>query len=271
MITSNVDIEQAVLELKLVGDIAGRFFVPGYQRGYRWGPHEVTALLDDVWGSKGGPYSLQPIVVKRRVAHAARSEDELQDEAVLELIDGQQRLTTLYMIFHYMRVQGLQNAPPPWTIAYETRPGSASFLERLGHEYEADAVDAAKNIDFFHIHRAYHCIKTWFDGHTTRRQFVANEFYGYLFKCVRVIWYEAPHHEDSVTLFTRLNVGRIPLTDAELFKALLLSRSAARSAERAAQWDAMERDLRDPELWAFITTDRAEDHPTRLTLLLDRS
>jgi hypothetical protein len=31
----------------------------------------------------------------------------------------------------------------------------------------------------------------------------------------------------------------------------------------------MERDLRDPELWAFITTDRAEDHPTRLTLLLD--
>ncbi len=57
----------------------------------------------------------------------------------------------------------------------------------------------------------------------TATQYVANEFYGALFEHVRVIWYEAPEDVDATTLFTRLNVGRIPLTDAELVKALLLS------------------------------------------------
>ena len=59
-----------------------------------------------------------------------------------------------------------------------------------------------------------------------------------------MIWYEAPETPefDSRILFTRLNVGRIALTDAELVKALLLSR-IERKHETAAQWDSIERDL----------------------------
>jgi hypothetical protein len=72
----------------------------------------------------------------------------------------------------------------------------------------------------------------------------------------------------------RLNVGRIPPTDAELVKALLLSRSRGdegttdRALGIAAQWDAIERDLTDAELWAFITGRDSSD-PTRIGLLLD--
>ena len=36
------------LEPKLVGNITGKFFVPGYQRGYRWGRQRVRDLLDDI-------------------------------------------------------------------------------------------------------------------------------------------------------------------------------------------------------------------------------
>ena len=39
----------ALLELKLVGDIAGSFRVARYQRGYRWGLLEVERLLNDIW------------------------------------------------------------------------------------------------------------------------------------------------------------------------------------------------------------------------------
>ena len=102
---------------------------------------------------------------------------------------------------------------PTYCLTYETRPGSESYLQEL------DAARSESNIDFHHLYAAYDCIRDWFGAHGTRRQFAANEFYGYLFKSVRVIWYEAPHDLDSATLFTRLNVGRIPLTDAELFKA----------------------------------------------------
>ena len=71
-------------------------------------------------------------------------------------------------------------------------------------------------------------------------------------------------------MFTRLNVGRIPLTDAELVKALLLTRASELKREReiAAQWDTIERDLRVPELWAFVTG-RPSQEATHITLLLD--
>jgi len=72
------------LERRLVGDIEGKFFVPSYQRGYRWGPDEVLRLLDDVAGSGDADYYLQPVVVK---AHG----DEW------ELIDGQQRSVSTFL------------------------------------------------------------------------------------------------------------------------------------------------------------------------------
>ena len=77
------------LEPKLVGEITGQFFVPGYQRGYRWGEDEVTRLLEDINANGTQPYCLQPIVVKK-------------NNDKYELIDGQQRLTTIYLIYKYI-------------------------------------------------------------------------------------------------------------------------------------------------------------------------
>ena len=246
---------EAHLEPRLVGDIRGRFFVPRYQRGYRWGEVEVHRLLEDIWQSRDRPYYLQPVVVKR-----------YGDE--WELVDGQQRLTALYLIFQYMKSEGLQRSGAGYSIRYETRKDSAAYLQDL------DPDQSQKNIDLFHIFESYRCISEWFEAHDDRRQYAANKFYDALFEHVKVIWYQAPENLDTTTLFIRLNVGRIPLTDAELVKALLLSGSRGRAGvtdralEIAAQWDAIERDLREPELWAFITGEASED-PTHISLLLD--
>lgn len=246
----------AVLEHRLVGKISGHFVVLGYQRGYRWTKHEVGRLLDDIWSNGDKPYSLQPVVVKRFTDG-------------WELVDGQQRLTTLYLLFLYMQRAGLQAQGPLYTLRYETRPKSEAYLQNIDEE------ESGRNIDFFHLYGAYDCIRAWFAAKGASRQDVANQLYNYLRDQVRIIWYQAPADLDSVTLFTRLNVGRIALTDAELVKAVLLSRSegslarADRAHELAAQWDAIERDLRRPDVWAFITTANADDFPTRITLLLD--
>ena len=74
------------LETRLVKDIKGTFVVPSYQRGYRWGRDEVTRLLDDIYENLGKNYCLQPVVVARR------------GDGSYELIDGQQRLTTLMLL-----------------------------------------------------------------------------------------------------------------------------------------------------------------------------
>lgn len=258
----------ALLEQKLVGDITGRFFVAQYQRGYRWGEQEVKALLDDIHLNGSKAYSLQPVVVKLRAGELGSTPD---DEIEWELVDGQQRLTTLYLIFLYMQRAQLKNVPPPYAISFETRPGSADYLQTLNPAKSRDY------IDFHHLFTAYQCIQAWFERFPAgaKRQFQADEFYGALFKYVRVIWYQAPAEMDAITLFTRLNVGRIPLTDAELVKALLLSRSRKgatstdRAPEVAAYWDAIERDLRKPDLWAFVTTALPAEYPTHITLLLD--
>ena len=46
---------EIILDTKLVGDIQGRFVVPSYQRGYRWGIEEVTRLLEDIYTNRGRP------------------------------------------------------------------------------------------------------------------------------------------------------------------------------------------------------------------------
>lgn len=245
-----VETVRAELRPELVGNISGKFFVPSYQRGYRWGRGEVTRLLDDVHESAGRKYFLQPVVVKSR------------DDDKWELVDGQQRLTTLFLILRYIQ-KHLPTASLRYGLEYETRDLSAEYLDH------PTADDSQSNIDFFHIFGAAECIREWFEGQNNSTLAAIN-FYKYLSESVYVIWYEAAPDIDSTTLFTRLNVGRIPLTDAELVKALVLTRSRApkRDREIAAQWDTIERDLRSPEVWAFVTG-KSNPEATHITLLLD--
>lgn len=257
----------APLTHKTIGEIRGEFFVPGYQRGYRWTPDDVRHLLDDIAESEGRDYSLQPVVVK------LHRPPEPERVAQWELIDGQQRLTTLYLILGYMHRELGQGRGAPYSLSYETRDGSQEYLNTLA---EAEHL---RNIDYFHMYTAYQAIDAWFAQHGDiyQRNHVAATLHGFLFKSVRVIWYEAPAYIKAIPLFTRLNVGRIPLTDAELVKAALLSGVRSKSPERAheiaAQWDGIERDLHHPDMWAFVaglgSEAGDERHPTRISLLLD--
>jgi len=61
--------EDIKLELRLVGNIHGDFFIANYQRGYRW-KEEIEMLLNDISEvEEGKNYCLQPIVVKKLMIH----------------------------------------------------------------------------------------------------------------------------------------------------------------------------------------------------------
>ena len=240
----------ALLQPRKVGDLQGTFFVPDYQRGYRWGEEEVRRLLDDIKEAGTSNYYLQPVVVKP------------MDDGRWELVDGQQRLTTLYLILRSIK-EHLPQSELRYTLSYETRPGSAAYLDA---PQEAASLE---NIDYFHMFQAFNVVREWFKQQENTTLAAINLFQA-LSSTVFVIWYEAPQEPefDSRALFTRLNVGRIPLTDAELVKASLLSR-IEREHETAAQWDSIERDLWSPEVWAFATGSSTSQAPTRIELLLD--
>ncbi len=98
--------EASTLKLRSVSALLGeRFFVPAYQRGYRWTPREVTALLDDLAAFRNSTrapedwYCLQPVVVLPRGDS-------------WEVVDGQQRLTTMHLLLTALRDLGPAGAGP---------------------------------------------------------------------------------------------------------------------------------------------------------------
>lgn len=254
----------ALLKDKTIGEIKGKFFVPSYQRGYRWTEHQVQTILNDLWESHGKhdaggqpvKYCLQPVVVRKR------------GESEYELIDGQQRFTTIFILLNYLKQQGMP-LQIEYTIDYETRKETAKFLGNINKS------DAEKNIDFFHVFEAYTTIDEWFKSKFSSENdmFYARIDLGkYLHQQVVVIWYEVGPEEDPVALFTRLNIGRIQLTNAELVRALLLrGDDRQQQQELTSLWDTIENQLRDhhDEFWYFLTRKSPARYPSRIELLFD--
>ena len=242
-----------ILDTKFVGEIKGEFFVPSYQRGYRWGEDEVTRLLDDVHQNGKNNYCLQPVVVRKR------------GEA-FEVVDGQQRLTTLYLIYKYMKNINSFFSEPAFSISYETREQSADFLKTVDLSKQED------NIDFWFIANAYKTIQKWFEQDMQIR---VMHIFEYFKEDVKIIWYEVGENEDAISLFTRLNIGKIPLTSAELVKAMFLSRDSSGNMDRkkqeeiSLQWDNIEKELHNDSLWYFLTNNINNKYQTRIDLILD--
>lgn len=259
-----------------------KFNIPTYQRGYRWTETHVNDLLTDIqnfidsFNGKGigtdDFYSLQPIVVKWN-----------NEKGKWNLIDGQQRMTTIFLVIKYFECLGIKKKLPD--LGYETRSKSFQYLNGLtidtndvNAESKSNMLDNDENIDFKYMARAFKSINRWFlakganyDTYLFQRTFLFN---------TRVIWYELPDGEDETESFTRLNLGKIPLTNAELIKALFLNSSNFNNEQTsvnevrleqikiAAEWDRIENTLGDDEFWLFIHEIKY-DKPNRIDFIFD--
>lgn len=239
-----------------VDDIKGAFFIPNYQRGYRW-DEEMSLLLKDIDSiPKGDQYCLQPIVVKKL------------DNGNYELIDGQQRMTSLYLIYKYLIFLKVPTRLK-YSISYQTREDSKAFLENIE---TIDESYKTKNIDEYFILKAYKTIEDWFSQKANFAN-VAWNIYNKLCESINIIWYEVSSKEKSEDLFTRLNIGRIPLTNAELVRALFLGGNSSidktKQIEIATEWDTIEKELNNQSLWYFITKRNQKDYDNKIELLFD--
>lgn len=252
----------ARLEPKLVGEITGQFIIKAYQRGYRWEESQVSSMLNDIYQNGNVPYCLQPIVVRKL------------DKDTYELIDGQQRLTTLLILLKYIQREYKPRVTIQYTLSYETREKTAEFLDDINAEVAED------NIDFFYIYKAYKTIDEWFKTLSSKNNKdieVADDMFGYLNKNVKVIWYEVSEDVDPIALFARLNIGKIALTNAELVKAMFLMNAGEsgqnyqKQVEMSFQWDEIEHALHEnfDEFWYFLTRTKPNKYPTRIELLFD--
>lgn len=256
IILAEYEAKQSDFRMQKLEDFNGeKFYIRNYQRGYRWGQTEIEELLNDInkidtSDEKG--YCLQPLVVRNIYLSSEvyqldislmNSEESLpknniENNSAWELIDGQQRLTTLWLI------------------------GKSLGTEKYNIYYELE-----RKVDLYYIKKAKECIDAWFQGKNQ------DEFKKKLSK-VFFIWYEV---EDAVNkkvedVFASINDGKVPLTNAELFKALLLNgcdgKDASQNEKIAFEWDKLEENLRDDDFWYFISNDN-QDKKTRIDYLLE--
>ncbi len=262
--------DKSYLVIKSVNDLLGKsFYVPSYQRGYRWTPIQVTELLNDIWDFHRKPgkireefYCLQPIVVKLH-------------DGEWELIDGQQRLTTIFLILQYLKTFLTSLRKECYTIHYQTRKESENFLQAMDLGLEDE------NIDYYHFCQAYKTIDDWFKSKDGAVQFhflttlTNNDEAG---MNVKVIWYEVSNEENTIDIFTRINIGKIPLNNAELIRALFLRKSnfdksvssqiSLKQLQIATEWDIIENTLQQDTFWKFIYEGKKE-YPARIEYIFD--
>ena len=266
-----------MIEQKSIRDIIDKkinFNVPAYQRGYRWDKLNVTDLLDDLLEfmqdtNSGKFYCLQPLVVKKI------------GENRYNVIDGQQRLTTIFIILKYLEnlLKEENGIDEIYTLSYETRKDSKDFLQNIASKTQDES---NQNMDYFCIYQAYKAVENWFgekisEKKTTKRKMLeifTNSEDG---KHIEFIRYEVEDSEDEVKIFARLNSGKIPLTNAELIKALFLNvrnflkecsknEIITKQIEISKEWDEIEYTLQDDEFFKFLTKN---DYPTRIELLFE--
>jgi uncharacterized protein with ParB-like and HNH nuclease domain len=249
------------IQTKTIGELKDyKFYVPSYQRGYRWTEQEVTALLNDVndfHTETGERYCIQPLLVKAK------------EDGSFEVVDGQQRLTTIYI---FMKIAEEKTEYIPFYIEYETRNKSREFLSNLSAKGEIDD----SNIDYFHITTTRKAINAWLDSQKNR-YIAINRIFEKLLESVFFIWHEMSKEVDPINMFTKINLGKISLTNSELIKALLMNKDNyelesnddihKRQTEMSIAWDRIEQGLRNDSLWFFLNEN--EYSGTRIDLLFE--
>lgn len=273
------------------------FFIPSYQRGYRWDEQQVEDLLNDIYSFALKPkksekefYCLQPIVVKKcndNVKEKNSLKSDFDENVWYEVIDGQQRLTTIRLLISYL-VNDLYpgkslfevHRKNPFVLEYETRKESKAFIE--------ECRDSDLTIDYNFITNARKSITYWFNDSSNikdpqkakekiRNTLIYNQEDREQEGIVQVIWYEInDENVNPIETFLRINLGKIPLTNGELVKALFLQNTIfgdgdlaeMQQVELANKWDFIERALRDEKFWWFVSNEKFEGS-TRIDFILN--
>lgn len=218
---------KSTISFKTVEELFGmNFFIPDYQRGFCWEKQQAIDLLEDIdaficntSSDSEEIYCIQPLVVSEKaedILVKCKSPDATLDDikkyikGSWNVVDGQQRLTTIYLLLSCLGVND------KYEIDYCTRSGSKDFLMNIQSKGEGDA---ACNADYYHMYLVYSTIKDWLEK---KNEIDIAFMKSTLLKKVNFIWYQVDE-VDEVAVFTRLNKGKTALTDSERIKALFKS------------------------------------------------
>ena len=218
--------ELRILDDETLFDKEVHYVIPRYQRAYAWEDKEIVQLIDDINDSVGDYYIGSLVVAKVKGR-----------EERYEVVDGQQRLTTLYLLLHYLVSHGGLVGEVGEALSFDCRPNSNYTLEHLqdllsdekllvGDEdrLEQSILNGLKVID---------------QKFTTGDAIDVADFIDRL-KSVILYRIEVPEHTDLNRYFEIMNTRGEQLEQHDILKAQLMGYLSNRCEQEffARVWDA---------------------------------
>ncbi|MGS0707720.1 DUF262 domain-containing protein [Acinetobacter sp. ANC 3781] len=231
------EFQSSLITLEDVIDQQYFFNIPIYQRLYVWGKEQICTLLDDIvtaWLEDKNEFYLGGTLVIERVANG------FENIKYFDLIDGQQRFTTLWLISvvlqehlaAYTRVDTKYGEHP--RISFSIRPQVTKFFEKVCEGLPASLPEAMQLEDALQEIRAY--FANYIDKKKALDKRALSEF---ILTKVQLILTTVPDHTDLNKLFEVINNRGVQLQHHEILKAKLLENINSQEREAyALLWDA---------------------------------
>lgn len=209
---------------KTMFDTGERYTIPLYQRAYAWEDTQLVQLIEDIHSvADNEEYCLGSLIV-------AKQGDDY------EVIDGQQRLTSLYLLLHCLGYSTNH------TLTFACRKRSNYTLEHIAHTLPpSDSSLDMESIDPNIQQATAICVQTLQNNNIDKGQF-KEQFKQFIDKLSRVVMYriEVPPHTDVNRYFEIMNTRGEQLEQHDIVKAMLMSylRNDRDRAAFARIWDA---------------------------------
>ena len=192
--------ERSIYQIYLESQESKTYMIPVYQRNYAWEEDEITALIKDVYDSAcknpKAPYYIGTLVTFKR------------GESEYEVIDGQQRLTTIYIILKAMGVKQFRNK-----LTYGARKVSASTIKKLDDYPDlGEEVDDGIRNGYKFAEKAINTIVNVSERKSFEQYFLHN---------VHIIHYSVPKDVDLNHYFEVMNSRGEQLEKHEIVKSTL--------------------------------------------------
>ena len=218
--------ELRILDEETLFDTEAHYVIPRYQRAYAWEDREIVQLIDDINDSTGDYYigSLVVAKVKGKVE-------------TYEVVDGQQRLTTLYLLLHYLVSCGRLEGEVGKTLSFDCRPNSNYTLTHI-QGLLLDRNSLADNEDRLE-QSIMNGLKVIDQKFTTGDAIDVADFIDRL-KSVILYRIEVPEHTDLNRYFEIMNTRGEQLEQHDILKAQLMGYLSNRCEQEffARVWDA---------------------------------
>lgn len=209
--------------IKVVDLFKEQYRIPIYQRNYTWG-EEINQLLDDIERNikniEEDEYYLGNLIVNRK-----------EDEKLFEVIDGQQRLTTLFLLCLYLD-QTLIKKTLKFEARKKYRDTLKAILKKESEQNKEDCVEELIN--------GYNRIEAYFKG----KEISEKETFKEKLNNIKLVRVQVPEGTDFNQYFEIMNTRGEQLELHEIVKARLLKKLIGNSEDKrigAKIWEACEK------------------------------